>query len=319
MTSLSDRIDAAALVPRDRSGEAGPLTVGVELGGTKTIAVIGRDRIVVDRVVVPTTTPRETLGAVAAALGTWHRIYQPAALGIASFGPINLDMRHGAYGWMLPNPKPGWSDADILAPLLDAMPVPAALHTDVTAAALAEGRWGMAKNLRDFVYITIGTGIGMGIIAGGRPVSGRMHPEAGHMYVRRDGSDGFPGVCPFHGDCLEGLASGPAIAARAGAPAETLGPDHPVWPRVADAIAEAMAALLLTLSCERIVVGGGVGIGQPHLLRMVRPLVVEKLGGYLPGIDQAAMADIIVPAALGGDAGPLGALLLGEWAVAQAG
>lgn len=292
------------------------MLVGVELGGTKTIAIVGRGREVIDRFVVPTTTPGMTLRAVADRLLTWQEIYEPAAMGIASFGPIALTDRHRSRGTMLPNPKPGWSDADALGPLVEAMPVPAALHTDVTAAALAEGCWGAAKGLRDFVYITVGTGIGMGIIANGEPITGRMHPEAGHMPVRRLAGDAFPGVCPFHRDCLEGLASGPAIEARAGAPGTTLSSDDPAWVPVADALAEAMSILLLTLSCERIVIGGGVGVGQPHLLDKIRSRIADKLAGYLPGFDERAGADIITPAALGADAGPLGALLLASRALA---
>src|SRR5690242_2089147 len=288
------------------------LTVGVELGGTKTIAVVGHDRQIVDRLVVPTAAPGTTLDAVAARLRTWREQYRPDAMGIASFGPIALDARHGNRGVMLPNPKPGWSGADVLGPLLKAMPVPTTVHTDVTAAALAEGRWGAAEGLDDFVYVTVGTGIGMGIIANGRPISGRMHPEAGHIRIRRSIGDTFAGVCPFHRDCLEGLVSGPAIAARAGAPAETLSPDDPVWAPVADALAEAMANLLLTLSCERIVIGGGVGVGQPHLFDRIRAGTVAKLAGYLPGMDRHAVARTIVPAALSSDAGPLGALLLAD-------
>lgn len=286
--------------------------VGVELGGTKTIAVVGSEREILDRIVVPTTTPEATLGAIADRLREWRLAFAPVAMGIASFGPIALDDRHGARGAMLPNPKPGWSGADVLVPLLDVLPVPAVLHTDVTAAALAEGRYGAAQALTDFIYVTVGTGIGVGIIANGRPVSGRMHPEAGHMPVRRLSGDHFAGVCSFHGDCLEGLASGPAIAARAGLAGDLLPPDHPAWVPVADALAEAMTVLLLSLSCERIVIGGGVGVGQPHLLEKIRARVADKLGGYLPGIDARTIAEMIVPAALGGDAGPLGALLLAD-------
>lgn len=285
---------------------------GVELGGTKAIAVIGRGRDILDRITVPTTTPGETLQAIAARLAGWQAEYRPEALGIASFGPIALNARYGARGCMLPTPKAGWTGADVLGPLTAAMPVPTALHTDVTAAAMAEGRWGAAVGSSDFVYITIGTGIGMGIIAGGRPVSGRMHPEAGHLRVRRTPGDAFAGTCPFHGDCLEGLASGPAIAARAGQSAETLPPDHPDWLPVAEALAEAAVTLLLTVSCEKIIVGGGVGTGRPHLLGMIRERIGPKLNGYLPGIDADALGAIIVQPGLGADAGPLGSLALAD-------
>lgn len=289
---------------------AGPFTIGVELGGTKTVAVVGQDDVIVDRIVVPTTTPVETFDTLGCQLRHWYQRYRPVAAGVASFGPISLDDRHGQRGRMLPNPKLGWSGADILGPLAEVLPVPAMLHTDVTAAALAEGRWGAAQGLDDFVYVTIGTGIGMGIITGGKPVSGRMHPEAGHMYVRRLPGDTFAGICPFHGDCLEGLASGPAIAARVGIDGHDIPASDLSWLPVADALAEAFSILLLTLSCERIIVGGGVGVGQPHLLKMVRESVVRKLGQYLPGIDVEVARHMMSPAALASDAGPRGALLL---------
>ncbi|WP_068087671.1 ROK family protein [Novosphingobium rosa] len=288
---------------------------GVELGGTKTIAVIGRGQEIVERITFPTTTPEATLGAVAGQLAAWHATFRPEALGIASFGPIALNARHGAHGHMLPTPKAGWSGADVLGILSAAMPVPVALHTDVTAAALAEQRWGAARGLSDIAYITIGTGIGMGVIAGGQPVTGRMHPEAGHLRVRRLPGDRFAGVCSFHGDCLEGLASGPAIAARAGMTADLLPEDHPAWLPVTDALAEGIATLMLTLSCERIVIGGGVGLGRPHLLPLVRGRIAGKLGGYLPSLGEAEIAALVVPAALGGDAGPLGTLALADTAL----
>lgn len=295
-----------------------PVLAGVELGGTKTIAVIGHGRDILDRIAIPTTTPDETLGRIAAQLRLWHDTHRPEALGIASFGPIALSACHGTRGHMLPTPKAGWSGADVLGVLAGAMPVPVALHTDVTAAALAEQRWGAARGLSDFVYITVGTGIGMGIVAGGRPVTGRMHPEAGHLRVRRLPGDGFAGVCDFHGDCLEGLASGPAIAARAGMSAEKLPQDHAAWAPVADALAEGIGSLLLTLACERVVIGGGVGMGRPHLLDMVRARIGAKLGGYLPSLGEGEIGNTIVHAALGGDAGPLGTLALAETAFTDA-
>ncbi len=296
-----------------------PLIAGVELGGTKTIAVIGRGADILERVQIPTTTPAETIGAIAAQLREWQDEHHPVALGVASFGPISLDARYGAAGRMLATPKKGWPGADIMGPLVEAMPVPARLHTDVTAAALAEGRWGVARDLSDFVYITIGTGIGMGVVAGGHPVSGRLHPEAGHLRVRRLPGDTFAGICPYHGDCLEGLASGPAIAARSGIPADAMPADAQGWTAVADALAEGVVSLLLTLASEMIIFGGGVGVGQPALVSMIRSRVIEKLGGYLPKIDEAMLTKMIVPAALGSDAGPLGALALGQLATRRSG
>ena len=288
-----------------------PLVAGLELGGTNAILVLGRGRTIERRQTLPTLGGDETLAAVAHVLASWRAEVGPLALGVASFGPVGVRPSASDYGRMLPTTKPGWSGVDVLRPLLRAIGGPAELATDVTAAALAEGRWGAATGLDDHCYVTIGTGIGVGIVAGGRPVTGAMHPEAGHIRVARLAGDGFPGVCPFHGDCLEGLASGPAVAARAGRSGETLSPNDPVWTPVAHAIAEGFATLLTTVATRRIVVGGGLGVGQPHLLDRVRARVVERLNGYLPWVDADSVRDVIVPAALGGDAGPLGALLLG--------
>lgn len=293
-----------------------PLIAGVELGGTKAIGVLGRGGTIVERVSVPTTTPAEVFAMLRAKFDRWPRA---AALGIASFGPIRLDPDAVDYGTMLATAKPNWPGAQVIAGLTAITDGPTALHTDVGAAALAEAACGAGAGLRDLAYVTIGTGIGVGVIAGGALVTGQLHPEAGHVRVRRLTGDGFAGVCPFHGDCLEGLASGPAIAARVGMPATTLQPDDPAWDYVADALAEGFAMLFATLSTRRIVVGGGVAMGQgAHLLPRVRELVVAKLGHYLDGVSDATIATMIVPAALGGDAGPIGALLLGERALAAA-
>jgi fructokinase len=293
-----------------------PMVVGVELGGTKLCLVVGRGREIADSVRLPTEQPDETLGAAADVLARWRGHYAPQALGIASFGPIAIDRRSPDYGRMLATPKPGWAGADVVGRLAAGFDGRVALHTDVTAAALAEGRWGAARGLDDHVYVTVGTGIGMGVVVGGKPVTGLMHPEAGHLRVRRVAGDDFAGACPFHGDCLEGLAAGPAIQRRTGRPGHELPADDPAWIHVADALAEAFASLFLTLATARIVVGGGVGVGQPQLLPMVRTRVVDKLSGYLPFVDEAQIHNRIVPAALGGDAGPLGALTLATLALA---
>lgn len=286
------------------------IVAGVELGGTKSIAVIGRGREIIDRFRVPTTTPDETLGAIAAKLAEWRRDLRPAAIGIASFGPVAV-----ADGRMLPTPKPHWAGAEIVAPLAQGFDA-VAFHTDVTGAALGEGAFGAGAGLSDFIYVTVGTGVGMGIIVGGQPVTGMMHPEAGHLRVRRRAGDDFVGACPFHGDCLEGLVSGPAIAARSGGPAHLLAADDPAWRDIADALGEAFASLFLTLSPARIIVGGGVGLGQPQLLPMVRERTVAALGGYLGFVDDASIEGRIVPAALGEEAGPLGTLVMAQGALA---
>ncbi len=282
------------------------VVAGVELGGTKSIAVIGRGREILAQYRVPTTTPDETLGALARQLAAWRTEYRPRAIGIASFGPISV-----AEGKMLPTPKPHWAGADIVGALGQGFGE-IAFHTDVTGAALGEGRWGAGVGLDDFLYVTVGTGVGMGLIVGGQPVTGMMHPEAGHIRVRRTPGDDFAGACPFHGDCLEGLVSGPAIAARCGHGAHLLEADDPRWSYVADALGEAFAMLFLTLSPARIIVGGGVGLGQPQVLELVRARTVTALGGYLGYVDAGNIADRIVAAALGDLAGPLGTLVMAQ-------
>ncbi len=275
-----------------------PLLAGVELGGTKTIAVLARGGVILDRLRVATTTPDETLGAIAARLAAW----QPQAIGIAGFGPVAIHRSDPRFGQILATPKPGWQGADLVAGLAESVPV--ALSTDVIAAALAEGDAGAAAGLADFVYVTIGTGIGMGIISDGRALTGRLHPEAGHMSVRRLPGDVFPGTCPFHRDCLEGLASGPAIERRAATPAGEIGDDDPAWTFVVDALGHAFANLRLTLSCGAIVIGGGVAVARPWLADAVAARMDALIAGYLPE------PSLVLPAALGAEAGARGALLL---------
>jgi fructokinase len=287
------------------------ILAGIELGGTRTIAVLGRGTDIFERVRFPTTSPHETLHLLGERLARWDRIYPIAALGVASFGPLAIDPAHPLYGHLLDTPKKGWSGADLLGPLAKVLDCPAAIHTDVTAAALAEGQWGAARGCSDHVYITVGTGIGMGILVAGQPVSGRLHPEAGHMRIARAEDDDFPGCCPFHGDCLEGLASGIAIAQRAGKPGAKVADDDPLWDAVADGIAQACANLRLTLACERIVLGGGVIHGRPMLVERIAERTSSLVGGYLP--DVSAM---VAAAELGEDAGPKGALILAAEALA---
>ena len=291
-----------------------PLVVGVELGGTKCLAILARGTDLLEEVRVPTTTPGDTLGALGEAVTAWTA-QRPAAIGIGAFGPLGVDPGGADYGRMLETPKPGWRGADILAPFA-ALGVPLALDTDVAAAALAEGRWGAAKGHATHAYITIGTGIGVGLIANGAPVHGFLHPEFGHLRVRRVHGDSFAGICPSHGDCIEGLASGPAIAARAGRAGDAIAPDDPVWDDVAADLSEMFAALILAAAPARIVVGGGVGLGQAaHLLPRVRQAVTARLNGYMPLDRAGGIEAIIVPAALGDRAGPLGCIALALGAV----
>lgn len=283
------------------------LTGGIEIGGTKCVALLSRGREIVEQQRVPTTGPATTLAACSAALDRMIATHGPIdALGIGSFGPLGLDSGRADFGRVTNTPKPGWAGTDLLGHFAR-HGVRMAIDTDVAGAALAEGRWGASVGASVHIYMTIGTGIGIGIVVDGRPVHGRIHPEAGHVRVRRAAGDAFAGLCPFHGDCLEGLASGPAIAARAGRAAGDLPADHPVWSRVADEVAEALAMLVLTLSPGRIVVGGGVTDGQPHLLPRIAARAASLVGTYVEGV-----ADLIRPPGLGRDAGPLGTIAIAK-------
>jgi fructokinase len=262
---------------------------------------------------LPTRDPAATIAdAVAffrAAADDGHPI---DALGVASFGPLELRPGHPRHGCITTTPKPGWPGTDLLGPLREALGVPVALDTDVAAAALAEGRLGATRGVRSFVYVTVGTGIGGGAVVDGTPVHGLPHPEIGHVSVARLPGDELPGVCPFHGDCLEGMASGPAIAARWGRPAEEL--DGADLARAVEVEAHYLAAglrnVVYALAPERIVLGGGVA-RMSGLLPAVRTRLSEALGGY-PGLPEQAAADFVVAPALGPAAGATGALLLAE-------
>ncbi len=296
-----------------------PLIAGVELGGTKGVALIARGEAIIAQSRHPTGDPGATLSALADDIEAWTGVHGPiAALGIASFGPIGLDPARDDFGTITRTAKPGWSGARVMDAFAGRFDVPIGWDTDVAGAALAERRWGAGRDQAVIIYLTIGTGIGGGLVIDGRPVHGRIHPEMGHLRVRRTPGDDFAGVCPFHGDCAEGLASGPAIAARAGAPAESLADDHGVWTRVAGELAELAYSLILTLSPQRILIGGGVPTGKPFLFPMIRAAVEARLGGYVAGLDAAALAGIIRPPALGDRAGPLGAVALGLGAMRNA-
>lgn len=287
------------------------LVAGIELGGTKGIALIARGRDVIATARVPTAQPDVTLDALAERIEDWQRLHGPVtALGIASFGPLGLDRSHADYGRITSTPKPGWNDVDLVGRFARRFAVPIGFDTDVAGAALAEHRWGAARGCDVAVYLTVGTGIGGGVIVDGRPVHGLIHPELGHLRVRRMPGDDFTGACRFHGDCLEGLAAGPAIAARTGLAGPDIGDDHPVWDNVAAELAEAMAQLMLTLSPRRILIGGGVFHNRSFLLDRIHARTAERLGGYLAGVGCAELAAIITAPELGDMAGPLGAIAL---------
>lgn len=291
---------------------------GIELGGTKTLAVLARGTEILASERIATTTPDETLGALVDILNGWKRGQGYAALGIASFGPLRLDPDAADYGMMLATPKAGWTDADIAKTLRAASDCPSRIDTDVNAAALAEWRWGAGKELDSLVYLTLGTGVGGGVLVGGRPVHGALHPEIGHLRLRRASGDDFPGSCPFHGDCAEGLLSGPALQARFGAPGATISVDDPRWSFVAHDLAQLIGALLLVTSPQKILIGGGVGLGRSFLLERAWQYVVAGLAAYLPHVSDADPVSLIGLPALGEKAGPLGAIALGEAALRDA-
>ncbi len=290
---------------------------GIEAGGTKWVCAVGTgpDDIRAETR-FPTTTPLETLGR-AIAFFRAAQVDEPLeVLGVGSFGPVDLDPTSPTYGFITTTPKPGWAQTDVAAPLQQALGVRVAFDNDVNVAALGENRWGAAQDCAYTVYITVGTGIGAGVLIAGQLLHGLVHPEVGHLRLPHDWQrDPFPGNCPYHGDCLEGLASGPALAKRWGQPAETLPPDHPAWPLQAHYLALALVNLICTLSPQRIVLGGGV-MSQPQLFTLIRSEVQRLLNGYvqapaiLEHIDQ-----YLVPPALGGRSGVLGAIALAQQAL----
>ncbi len=299
---------------------AGPglLIGGIEGGGTKFVCALGTgEGEILAEMRFPTTTQEETLARAVDFFEGQVQIHGPlASIGVASFGPLDPRPASVDYGRILLTPKPGWSHADMVGPLHAAFGIPIAFDTDVNGAALGEWRWGAAQGLDTFLYLTIGTGIGGGALINGELLHGLLHPEMGHIPLPHDkNKDPFESICPFHDDCFEGLASGPAMEKRWGQKAETLPPDHPAWDLEAEYIALALRSLICTLSPQRIVLGGGVA-QRPQLLPLVRSKTVASLNGYVqsPAILQGIDA-YIVPPALGGRAGVLGAIALAEQAL----
>jgi fructokinase len=287
------------------------LLAGVELGGTKCICVLGTGpQDIRAQIELPTHDPPGTLAAIESVLEAWRAQESGfAAIGLAAFGPLNLRRGSPQYGWVSRTVKPGWSDTELLGRFVRKFGVPTGIDTDVNAAARAEGRWGGAQGLQDFVYVTVGTGIGAGVIVNGAPVSGANHTELGHIRTVRLPGDGFAGVCPFHGDCLEGLASGPAIEARAARPPVALPADDPAWVPVAHALGQLCQTLVLSVAPRRIFLGGGVMTGQPQLFGMIRRGLQHSLNGYVNTQEVGEQVDrFIVPSGLGAAVGPLGAL-----------
>jgi len=281
---------------------------GVELGGTKCAVLVAKDpATILEREFIPTTAPGETLARIERTLLNWKASHGFEALGIASFGPIDVDRESEAWGTILTTPKPGWTNVDIGARLQAAIGTPVAFDTDVNGAALAEMRWGSGRGLDDFAYITVGTGVGVGLIVNGRPTRGFGHCELGHIRVAQYPGEHWFGSCPYHGDCVEGLASGSALKARFGLPADAFAPDDPVWDPVAWTLAQLCHAIVCAAAPRRIAIGGGVAAAQPHLLGRIQSQLVDSLGGFLELPSDGAY---IRAPQLGGDAGPLGAIAL---------
>lgn len=290
---------------------------GIEGGGTKFVCAVGAGPGQIDAETrFATTTPAETLERAIDFFKEQEKERgRLAAIGFGSFGPIDPRPASPTFGYVLSTPKPGWSNTDVLAPLREAFGVPIGFDLDVNAAALAEARWGAGQGCDPLMYITIGTGIGAGIVLDGRLLHGLLHPEAGHLPLPHDPQrDPFAGICPFHGDCFEGLAAGPALEKRWGQKAETLPPEHPAWALEADYIALALCSYIYTLSPQRIILGGGVS-QQPQVIKMVREKVPALLNGYIqsPEILERIENYIVTPG-LGSQSGVLGALALAEQA-----
>jgi len=287
----------------------------IEAGGTKFVCAVGTgpdDLRSVTR--IPTTTPAETLPQVLDFFR--QQIASEGALdaiGIGAFGPVDVRAHSPTFGWFLNTPKPGWQQIDFAGMLKRELSVPIGFDTDVNAAALGEHRWGNAQGLETFIYLTVGTGIGGGGFVGGKPIHGLLHPEMGHILIPHDLSvDPFAGSCPFHQDCLEGLASGFAMEQRWGQKADSLPAGHPAWALEANYLATGLVNFILTLSPERIIIGGGV-MAQKQLFSLMRSQVCEKLNNYLsvPKII-SEIEDYIVPPKLDDKAGILGALALAQ-------
>ena len=281
----------------------------IEAGGTKFVCGVGTNPDDLQTVSFPTTTPDETIEACIGFLSK-HPL---RAVGIASFGPVDLTT-----GRITSTPKPGWPDCDLAGRVGRALGLLVGFDTDVNGAALGEQRWGAAQGLSDFLYLTVGTGIGGGAVVDGRVVHGMLHPEMGHIRIPHDRTrDPFHGQCPYHADCLEGLACGPALEARWGVPATELPPDHPAWALEAEYLACGLATWVCTLSPKRIVMGGGV-MQQQHLFPMVRQHLARLLNGYVRSAEVLDEIDAyVVPPLLGSRSGVLGGLVLAEQALLQ--
>ena len=287
---------------------------GLETGGTWCVCAVGTgaapDEIAREDQ-FPTRAPEETLERI---VRFFSEAPGPlAALGVGSFGPVDLDPESSTWGYVTTTPKPGWQHVAVAPFLRDRLGVPVAFDNDVTAAAVGEHRWGAGQGVASVSYLTVGTGIGAGLLVDGRPWHGLVHPEVGHIRIPRTADDGeFGGVCPVHGDCWEGLASGPAMAKRWGVDPRELEEGHPAWGLEAEYLALGILSIVLVASPERIIVGGGV-MERAALMPMVRRRLRELVAGYLetPLLGEAVDSYLVAPG-LGDRAGVLGAIALAQ-------
>lgn len=291
---------------------------GIEFGGTKTVCVVGEEPgLILAETRFPTGDQPEA--NLASCIEFFRSQGNVVAIGAGGFGPLDPNPKSATYGYVTTTPKPGWANFPVIGTLREALgDIPMGFDTDVNVAALGELVHGAGRGLDSLVYLTLGTGVGGGAVVGGQLVHGLVHPEMGHFKIPRPAEElaVFPGVCPYHGDCLEGLAAGPALAARWGSPAQDIGPDderyEQMWELEALYLAAALQALVTILSPQRIVVGGGVG-QQEHLLERVRPKLLAGLNGYVANAAILEHIDeYVVGPALGNQAGGVGSLELAK-------
>ncbi len=291
---------------------------GIEGGGTKFVCAVGTGpEDIQAEIRFPTTTPAETMERT---IDFFRQYPEISAIGLACFGPLDPNPLSPTYGQILPTPKPGWTGANLVGMLKQAFHLPVGFDTDVNGAALGEYHWGNGRGLDVFMYLTVGTGIGGGVFVNGSLLHGMIHPEAGHLPMPHDlERDPFPGICPFHQDCFEGLATGVAMEKRWGQPAATLPPDHPAWDLEAHYIAHAMTSYIYILSPQRIILGGGVG-QRDDILKLVQEKTRAYLNGYVqsPAVLEHMDAYIVHPG-LGNRSGVVGALALAQQALIQSG
>lgn len=276
---------------------------GIEAGGTKFVcAVADKELTICEKVSIPTTTPEETMAQVF----NFFDKYELEAIGVGSFGPIDINQQSTTYGYVTSTPKLAWQNYDFVGAMTARYAVPIAWTTDVNAAAYGELKKGAAVGKNSCIYLTVGTGVGGGAVVNGEVLTGFGHPEMGHVLIRPHADDSYQGNCPFHGNCLEGMAAGPAIGGRTGKKGQELLPDDPSWAFVADYLAQALVSYTLTLSPEMIILGGGV-MNQQHLFPMIHEKFTEYLANY---VATPELTSYIVPCGLGNESGITGCLLL---------